>query len=253
MTSLGVLVGKELLEQWRTRRLLVVTVVFAAFGLASPLLARYTPELVEALAGSDFQIEVPPPTIADSIAQILRNLGQTGVLAAILLAMGSVATEKEHGTAALVLSKPASRPAFLLAKVLGLLATLGIGVAVGTAAAYLYTTLLFEAPASAGYVGMAGMLLLQLSAYAAITFLGSVLARSAIAAAALGVGALLIVAIVAALPTIGAYTPGALLGPAADWALGRSSPDWWQPVLGTAVVIGAALATAISAFRRQEL
>jgi hypothetical protein len=37
---------KELLEQWRIRRLLVVAVVLLIFGLLSPLLARSTPELI---------------------------------------------------------------------------------------------------------------------------------------------------------------------------------------------------------------
>ena len=94
MTGFAILVGKELREQWRTWSLLVVAVVFGAFGLASPLLARYMSELIAALApAGEIVIEVPPPVVADAIDQILRNLGQAGVLAAILLAMGSVASE----------------------------------------------------------------------------------------------------------------------------------------------------------------
>ena len=56
MTGLGPLLGKELLEQWRTRSLLVVALVFVAFGIASAFLARYAPELVKALAGDQYQI-----------------------------------------------------------------------------------------------------------------------------------------------------------------------------------------------------
>ena len=56
MTGFGPLFGKELREQWRTRRLLVVGVAFLAFGIASPLLARYTQELVRALAGEKFEM-----------------------------------------------------------------------------------------------------------------------------------------------------------------------------------------------------
>ena len=48
--------------------------------------------------------------------QFLKNLGQTGILAAILLAMGSVAAEKERGTAACSSPSPLSRGAFLAAK-----------------------------------------------------------------------------------------------------------------------------------------
>ena len=253
MTGFGVLAAKELLEQWRTRRLLVVAIVFGAFGLGSPLLARYTPELVSSLAGTEFQIEVPPPTIADSIGQILRNLGQTGVLAAILLAMGSVATEKERGTAALVLTKPASRSAFLAAKLLGILFTLGVGVAIGLVGGYLYTVLLFGAPEPVGYLGMGGLLLLQMAAYVAITFLGSTVTRSVAAAAALGAGALVVVAILSVLPTIGDFTPGTLLEPGAAWALGQPADSALRPIVGTVVLISLALGAALVAFRHQEL
>ena len=119
MNGFGPLLRKELLEQWRTRRLLVVTVVFVALGIGSPFLARYTPELIQALGGVPFEIEFPEPTTLDAIDQFLKNLGQVGILSAILLAMGSVATEKERGTAALLLSKPASRAAYSRSAVSG--------------------------------------------------------------------------------------------------------------------------------------
>jgi ABC-2 type transport system permease protein len=104
VTGFGPLFIKELREQWRTRRLLVVAVVFAIFGIGSPLLAKYTPELIAALASKEVASAIPPPTTADAVDQFLKNLGQTGVLAAILLAMGSVASDKERGIAALLLT-----------------------------------------------------------------------------------------------------------------------------------------------------
>ncbi len=176
-----------------------------------------------------------------------------GVLAAILLAMGSVATEKDRGTAALVLSKPASRSAFLVAKLLGILFTLVVGVAIGLVGGYVYTVLLFEAPEPVGYLGMGSLLVLQMASYVAITFLGSTLTRSVAAAAALGAGALVVVAILSALPTIGDFTPGALLEPGAAWALGEPAADARRPIVGTLVIVGAALGAALLAFRRQEL
>lgn len=253
MTGFGPLLGKELLEQWRTRRLLMVTIVFVAFGIASPFLARYTPELVAALAGDEFVIEVPPPTVGDAVAQFLRNLGQTGVLAAILLAMGSVAGEKERGTAALILTKPASRAAFLLAKASGIAVTLAIAVTAAGVAGLGYTAFLFELPPVGGYAAMCALLLLQMAAYAAVTFLGSTLTRSAMAAAGLGIAALAIIAILGALPAIGPFTPGGLAGPAAALALGATPNEVATPVLATMALIATALAIAWVSFRRQEL
>jgi len=252
--GLGVLVAKELLEQWRTRRLVVIVIVFVAFGMGSPLLARFTPELVAALAADqDIIIEVPMPTIVDAITQFVRNLGQTGVLAAILLAMGSVATEKERGTAALWLTKPASRGAFLAAKALGIGAVLLAGIGGAGIAGYVYTAILFDPPSVAGWALMCALLLLQIAAYAAITFLGSTLTRSPLAAAGFGIAALTVIAIVGALPGVGAWTPSSVGEVAMAVANGTRPEHVTTSVLTTGVLGAAALLASWLAFRRQEL
>ena len=89
-------------------------------------------------------IELPPPTTADAIVQLAKNVGQLGVVVAILLAMGAVAAEKERGTAAFVLTLPAGRAAFLGAKLLAIGFTLLVAVALAAAGDWLYTTILFE-------------------------------------------------------------------------------------------------------------
>ena len=253
MIGLGPLLRKELLEAWRTRRLLVVTIVFTAFGIASPYLARFLPELIKSLAGGQVQIVIPPPTVGDAADQFLKNLGQAGVLTAVLLAMGSVAVEKERGTAALVLSKPASRGAGLLAKMLAITATLGIGLLIASASGYAYTALLFEALPPFGWAAMTGLLLLMLVVYAALTFLGSVLTRSAIAAAGIGVGGLLVAALVSILPTIGSYSPGGLSAPGKALALGTDPGLVIGPLLVNLGLLVGLFLVAWVAFRRQEL
>ena len=150
MSGLATLLRKELLEQWRTARLPVVATVFLLVGLSSPLLARFTPEILNAVGGDQFQIILPTPTAADAYDQLAKNLGQFGALIAILLAMGSVATEKERGTAALILTKPASRAAFLIAKIVAIATTLGVSTAIAAAGAWFYTTRPVRAVAGRG-------------------------------------------------------------------------------------------------------
>jgi ABC-2 type transport system permease protein len=251
--GLGPLLRKELLEAWRTRRVLVVAIVFVAFGIASPYLARYLPELIKSLAGGQVQIVIPPPTVGDAADQFLKNLGQAGILTAVLLAMGSVAVEKERGTAALVLSKPASRGAYLLAKMLGITVTLGIGLLLASVGGYAYTALLFKVLPPVGWAAMSALLLLMLVVYAALTFLGSVLTRSSIAAAGIGVGGLLLVALVSVLPTVGAYTPGGLSVPGRALALGNDPGLVIGPVLVNLGLLVGLFVVAWVAFRRQEL
>jgi ABC-2 type transport system permease protein len=253
MSGLAPLLRKELLEQWRTMRLPIVAAVFLLVGLASPLLARFTPEILKAVGGDQFSIVLPTPTAADAWAQLAKNLGQFGALVAVLLAMGSVATEKERGTAALILTKPAARDAFLLAKMVAIATTLGISTAIAGAGAWLYTLILFEPLPVAGFVAAMLLQWLALVAYAAVTFLGSTLTRSALAAAGLGVAAFIVLGILGIIPAIGPYLPTGLGDPARALALGLPGVDALGPAVASIVLVAALFAAAALAFRRQEL
>ena len=253
MSGLAPLLRKELLEQWRTMRLPIVAAVFLLVGLASPLLARFTPEILKAVGGDQFSIVLPTPTAADAWAQLAKNLGQFGALVAVLLAMGSVATEKERGTAALILTKPAGRDAFLLAKMVAIATTLGISTAIAGAGAWLYTLVLFEPLPVAGFVAAMLLQWLALVAYAAVTFLGSTLTRSALAAAGLGVAAFIVLGILGIIPAIGPYLPTGLGDPARALALGLPGVDALGPAVASIVLVAALFAAAALAFRRQEL
>ena len=251
LAGFGVLIRKELLESVRTFRLPIVVGLFAVVGIGSPLLARFTPEIVEALAG-DMGIPVPAPTVVAAIDQLLKNVAQFGGLTAILLAMGSVAAEKERGTAALLLTKPVGRAAFLGAKVAALGLVLLAAVAVATIGGWIYTAILFEPPSASGFAGLGVLVWLSLFAYAAITFVASTLTRSALAAAGIGFVALVGLGIASAFPEVGRFLPPGLGEPARALALGGGA-EAAVPVSAAIVLLVACLGGAWAAFRRQEL
>jgi ABC-2 type transport system permease protein len=254
VSGLAVLVRRELLEQRRTSRLLVVLAVFAVIGIISPLTAFYLNEIIAAVGGGQIDITFPPPTAADAVAQLIKNAGQFGGFIAVLLTMGAVVTEKERGTAAMILTKPATRSAFLVAKVaaIGLLLAISVAVAFGLAAGY--TAVLFEALPLTGVVASAAVLWLSLAVFAALTFLASTVAPSAIVAGGVGLAALLATGIVGALPGLGPWMPTGLWGAAQALALGQPpAADVVGPVLLNAGICVAAVALAVVAFRRQEL
>ena len=154
--AFGVLLRKELLESIRTLRLPVVAGLFLFVGLSSPVLARYLPEIIELAGGEQLGvIEIPTPTAADAVDQLVKNLAQFGALTAILLAMGLVASEKDRGTAAFILTKPVSRRAFLGAKLAALTVVLGGSTVVAAVAGWIYTALLFEPLPVVGWVWLA--------------------------------------------------------------------------------------------------
>ncbi len=188
MDGFGLFLRKELRESLRTNRVLVVAAIFALLGIISPLTAKYTPELLKALgtSGGGITISLPTPTVKDAIAQFIKNVAGTGIFVAILLPMGLVAREKERGTAAFVLTKPVTRAAFLSAKLVALMLTLTLGVAVGALATYWYTALLFTPIALGGFVVSSALVLLSLMVYASFTFLGSTLANGQLPAVGIG-------------------------------------------------------------------
>src|SRR4029077_1408020 len=140
--------------------------------LTSPLLAKYLPEIIKAAGGDQFPTaDIPTPVLADAVSQLWKNLAQFGAFAAIILAMGSVSGELDRGTAAFVLSKTASRGAFLAAKASVIAAVLGLSTILAVGLAWFYTAVLFEPPAIAGWLVLAGLAWLGLCGWAAITFL----------------------------------------------------------------------------------
>jgi ABC-2 type transport system permease protein len=255
MRGFGLLLRKELLEQTRTMRLYVVAIVFALFAIISPLTAKYLPDIVKALAGSQLSLVglIPTATTADAVDQFLKNLTQFGALAAILLAMGTVATEKERGTAAFVLTKPVSRAAFLAAKLVAIATDLLVATAVAGVLGYYYTAVLFESLPVGGYATMCALLWLSLVVYAALTFLGSTLTSSAAAGAGIGIVFLVVTGIVSALPNVGGYMPESLAALARAVALGLPSGGVAAPVAVNVGIVLAALLLAWLSFRRQEL
>src|SRR5258707_11737221 len=195
---------KELLEQWRSYRLLVAAAVLLSLGLLSPLTAKFTPELIRLVPNGD-QIAglIPAPTALDAVAQYLKNMSQFAVILALLLAMGSVTQERERGTAAMMLSKPLPRWAFLTAKFAALGLTFGLSLVLAGAGAYYYTWLLFGPLGLGAWAALNGLLLVFTLVYVALTLLCSVLTRSQAAAGGIAFGLLELLTILGAVPPVG--------------------------------------------------
>jgi ABC-2 type transport system permease protein len=255
MSGFGVLLRKELLEAWRTRRLPVVAVLFLVVGIVSPLTARYMGEILDLALGDQMPIPLPAPTAMSALEQLQKNMGQLGALAAIALAMGSVSGELDRGTAALVLAQPATRGAFLAAKLAAIGVVLAVGVLVATVVAWIYTALLFEPLPVGGWLAMALLSWLALMAWAAITFLASAATGSTTAAAGVGFIALIALSLLAVVPALDRLLPTGLTLPGMQLAAGLEVDAALvaSAVIGTAAIVAACAVGAVAAFRRTEL
>lgn len=254
MTGYRVLLRKELREQWRTMRLGILVIVYLVFGILSPVLARYMPELITGMLPPDqVPLRLPTPTTADAIDQFLKNVGGTLTIAAVLISMGMIVSEKERGTAGFILTKPAGRGAFVGAKLTALAATLALALAISGVAAYAYTVWLFEPLPVAGFAAMVVLAWLAQLSIASITLLASAVVRSVVAAGAMGFAAYAILAMLSALPTVGAYLPAGLQSAAGEVAFGQVPSTLGVAIAVNVAIVAAAGFLAWLALRRQEI
>ena len=235
MKGLAPLLKKEVREQLRTYRLVIVGGVFLLFGITTPLTLKYLPEILK-LAGEQMTIEFPPPTAVQSLAEYASTIGQVGVLVAVLVAMGSIANEIRRGTAVMTLSKPVSRAAFVSAKLIAVSLTFLVSLTVASLFCFAYTVWLIEAASIWAFVGLNLLLGLFLVFCLAVTLLFSSFFKSSVAAGGLSVAVLIAQAGLSAVPLIGDYMPGKLPGWGTNLLSGRGDSYWWALTTSIAAI-----------------
>jgi ABC-2 type transport system permease protein len=253
MNGFTVFVGKEAREILRTWRIWVLPGILLFFALTGPVLARFTPEIVGAVAGDQLgKFQIPTPTYLDAYTQWIKNLSQIALFALIITYGGIISTETKSGTAVLVLTKPVSRTAFIVAKATVHSVFLAILVIVGTLLTWGITAVVFgKAPASALWSSALVWLVLGVLFIALMTLL-SVLIGTAAGAAGAGLGAYALVSIAAIWKPLGRYSPAGLATQPASLAAGKDAAVLW-PVLTALLLAVALVVLAAQTFRRKDL
>jgi ABC-2 type transport system permease protein len=245
---------KEVIEAWRTYRVVLLCALFVALGIAAPVLTRYLPELSVVLGPVDPELGIPQTGVADVIDSLSGVLVQAGVLTGVVLAMGAVAGERERGTTWLMLSRPITRAAYLWAKLVALAMVFGLAVGLSVLAAWLYTTLLFGPQPVLGWVQFAMVVWLSAMVHVAITFLGSTLSATSPGAAGFGLAAVVGFGLLSVVPGLGAWLPTGLIEVAQAVVLEDVSEDL-DPArtvaVSAAIIVACALLSWLR-FRREE-
>lgn len=251
MRGLAPLLKKEIREQLRTYRLVIVGGIFLMFGLSTPLTLKYLPQILKN-TGEGVVIEMPPPTAAQSLTEYAGTIGQVGVLVAVLVAMGCIANELRLGTAVMTLSKPVSRGAFVGAKLIAMSLTFLISLAVASVFCFAYTVWLIEDASIMAFIGLNLLLGLFLVFCVAVTLLLSSLFKSSLAAGGIAMAVLLSQALLGAVPVIGDFMPNKILG----WGnslLTGGGDDYWGALAVTIAAIGLCVYAAQRSLKRRDL
>jgi ABC-2 type transport system permease protein len=234
MTGFFPLLKKEMTEQWRTYRLLIIASVFLLFGITTPLMLKYLPEILK-LSGETIQLEIPPPTAAQSLAEYAGSIGQIGVLVVVLVAMGTIATEIQRGTAVITLSKPVSYTAFVNAKFVAVSFSFLLSLVVASVVSFAYTVWLIGNASVAAFTGMNLLIGVFLLFSLSVTLLFSSLFKSSVAAGGCALGTVVAISLLSGLPIIGDFVPGKLL----TWGnnLVNGSVDSFWGALGVTIAL----------------
>jgi ABC-2 type transport system permease protein len=254
VTAAAVFAKKEAREIVRTWRIWVLPGIILFIGLSGPLLARFTPEIIGAVAGSQLgHLTLPTPTYLDAYGQWIKNLGQIVIVALIVIYGGIVSAETNSGTATLVLTKPVSRSAFVVIKAVVHSAFLAVLLGLGSLVTWAMTAIVF-AQAPGADLWSASLLWLALAVFLlSVMVFFSVLIPAAAGAAGAGLGVFLLLTIAAIWKPVADYSPAGLSGQAAAFA-SDAHGEWMPWPMITALLLSVVLVVAAAlVFRRKEL
>ncbi|PKQ38806.1 MAG: hypothetical protein CVT59_01620 [Actinobacteria bacterium HGW-Actinobacteria-1] len=256
MRGFGAFLGKELREIVRTWRIWVLPGIVLLLALSGPILAKLTPDLIKSMSDSGglggAVINLPDPTWRDAYAQWTKNISQIVIWALVIILGGMVSAERRSGTAILVLTKPVSRPAFILAKFASNAVFLTVTTVVGAVATWGVTYAVFaEAPIRV-LAGATGVWLVFALFVTAVMTLVSALIDSQSGAAGLGFGMLVLLSIATLWGPAVKYSPAGLMSAPNAVLLGTEVSLAW-PLATGALAIVLLVGGAVLAFGRKEL
>ena len=239
---------------WHSKKWLVQSVIWLLLlnGILAGILWSIPAELLLATGAplgsvtTMAAVQQNPTVIALVYFLILSALALP--VAAIIAGQDAIIGERQSGTAAWVLSKPVSRPAFVLSRmvssVIGIFVT---GVVVQGMVAYIQLSLRIGSPwPITGFLGMMGMLALNLLFYLALTYmLGSLFtSRGPVLGISLGM-ALIGPVVLNWMPIFTDFTPWAFFMPITDDVPLGLAIALGQPPASVSSIICTALACLI--------
>ena len=241
----GNMFRKELGQWWGTRtwRVQIIIWVLILNGIST----------IVALTES-----LPPIELLQEVVQTFLpvSIGAIG-MGTVITIQGAIVSEKQLGTAAWVMSKPASRAAFVLAKTLAYAIGYWVTAIIIPTLIFVSVTLRFVPTPLALSPFMAGVALVALNQlfYLSLTLVLGTFFNSRGPIAGIGITFIMVgLMLKGFIPfPILIVTPWALPDVASGLALGMPLPSVWPiPILATAIWIVVMIALALWRFEREE-
>ncbi|NLC67258.1 MAG: ABC transporter permease [Clostridiaceae bacterium] len=250
---LVVFIKKEIIEHWRSYRIIVLLSVLLLFGMSSPLIAKLVPVIFESI-DMGIEINIPEPTFIDSYTQFFKNMTQVCLIVVILVFSGSITREKSRGTAMLLLSKGLSRTTFIISKFIAQVLIWTVSYAAAAAVFYGYTGYLFPGHKPQNFaVSMLSLWLFVVFLFS-LSDLASLVGNAFYVPVVITFGALALMLAISAVPKAMRYLPIALSSWNVEMIQGiKNVPDIILPASITVVLTILFVVSTIMVFSKQEL
>lgn len=95
------LIKKEILELIRTKRFLIVSLIFITLGVLSPYTAKLLPNILNEI--NNIAVEVPEPTLFDSWYQFFKSISQLGLVVLVIFSINILLEEFKQSTLTIII------------------------------------------------------------------------------------------------------------------------------------------------------
>lgn len=245
-------VKKEFTENMKNYRFLIMFAVFLIFGITSAFLAKFTPEILSALA-ADIEMSSEPVAL-DAWKQFYKNISGVGFSAFIILYGSCLSGEYSKGTLVLMVTKGLSRKAVILAKYTVAAILMTISYWISYAATYGYTAFLWK-DASLANVALAALALWIVGfLYLSILMIGCVIFRQTFTSILFTGGIVAFISLLGIIEPIAKFSPFILTTKNVDLISGEIAlSDFMIPAVVSIVISILGLLLAIRLFNKKQL
>lgn len=256
MRAFLALTKKELLEGIRSRKLLILGVLFFLFGVMNPAIAKLTPWIIEltsdSLASAGMTVGEVTVDATVSWTQFFKNIPMA-LIVFLLMYSSSFTGEYQSGSLILILTKGVSRYKIVLSKALTVLFLWTAGYWLCYAVTYAYTAYYWDQSIMIHLMPAVAFWWLFGVWTVALSVLFSTLSGS-YTTVLCGTGACVLASyLLARIPKISKYTPTALTE-SMTLLTGAEDPDKYLPALAITVGISLlCLGASIPIFNKKQL
>lgn len=243
---------KEFTENMKNYRFLILFAVFLIFGLTSPFLAKFMPEILSAVA-EEMQMSSAPVAL-DAWEQFYKNISGVGFSAFIILFGSCMSGEYSKGTLVLLLTKGLPRSAVIFAKYTVAAVLMTVCYWAGFFATYCYTSYLWPDAALSNVFSAAFFLWLIGFLYLSVLLLGCVMFKQTFTGILFTGGLVAVISLLGLAEPLAHFNPFLLTSKNVDLISGAASAsEFLIPAMVSAVITVVGLWSAVLVFDRKQL